>query len=247
MPSSLFEIISLSIVASFLILYNLLVVTFSRGAFSRSLHSLVLASTAAFIRKHLSSTDTNSDLLAVQSLRNTVLVAIFIGGIAFQAFQSAATAAADASTSTAAARNLILCSFLLCSFLNFALVIRAASHLSFMIGAAPPTPQAAAAGGAADAEEGGGGAPAAADSQTAAFAARFDVLCLSLMDAMSLNFSLGFRCLYASVPFTYASSGPTALCVSGGVILLFLVYADFGHADARGHRQHRGGAGRRGA
>lgn len=229
---SLFEIIALSVTASILILYNLLVVSFSRGAFSRSLHSLVLASTAAFIRKHLSSSDPSADLLAVQSLRNTALVAIFIGGIAFQAFQTAATAAAEASSPVAASRNLILASFLLCSFLNFALVIRAASHLSFMIGAAPVVPQVVARGGAADV---GGGDEVGPE---AAFSLRFNVLCLSLMEAMSLHFSLGFRCLYASVPFTYASSGPTALCISGGVMLAFLFYSDFGtHADARDLRR----------
>lgn len=244
MSSPLYEIIALSVTGSLFLLYNIFVVTFSRGAFSRSLHSLVLASSAAFIQKHLDSADTNSDLLAVQSLRNTVLVAIFIGGIAFQAFESAATAAAGAPTPTAAARSLILASFLCLSFLNFALVIRASSHLAYMIGAAPPAAAAAAAadGGAADVEEGGGVAPVA---QTAAFAARFDVLCLSLMNALSLHFSLGFRCLYASVPFTYASSGPTALCVSGACMLAFLIYSDFGtHADARGYG--RGGTGRRG-
>jgi hypothetical protein len=246
MSSPTFEIIALSVTGSLFLLYNIFVVTFSRGAFSRSLHSLVLASSAAFIQKHLDSADTNSDLLAVQSLRNTVLVAIFIGGIAFQAFESAATAAAGAPTPTAAARSLILASFLCLSFLNFALVIRAASHLAYMIGAAPPAAAAAAAavaaGGAADVEEGGGAAPVA---QTAAFAAHFDVLCLSLMNALSLHFSLGFRCLYASVPFTYASSGPTALCVSGACMLCFLVYSDFGtHVDARGYG--RGGTVRRG-
>ena len=225
---SLFEIIALSVTASILILYNLLVVSFSRGAFSRSLHSLVLASTAAFIRKHLSSSDPSADLLAVQSLRNTALVAIFIGGIAFQAFQTAATAAAEAASPVAASRNLILASFLLCSFLNFALVIRAASHLSFMIGAAPVVPHVV-----ARADVGGGEV-----GPEAAFSLRFNVLCLSLMEAMSLHFSLGFRCLYASVPFTYASSGPTALCISGGVMLAFLFYSDFGtHADARDLRR----------
>lgn len=234
--SSLYEIIALSITASLLLLYHLLVVSFSRGAFSRSLHALVLYSGDSFIQKHLSFADPHFDLLAVQSLRNTVLVAIFTGGIAFQSFQTAATAAADASGATSA-RNLILASFLLLSFLNFALVIRAASHLAYMIGAAPVVPQAgdgAPAAAALAMEEGAVEAPA-----IRAFAARFDVLCVSLMRAVSLHFSLGFRCIYASVPFTYAASGPTALCVSGGLMLAFSFYSDFGHADSRVHTRPR--------
>ena len=55
----------------------------------------------------------------------------------------------------------------------------------------------------------------------------------SLMRALSLHFSLGFRCLYASVPFSFAAAGPVALVVSAGAMLLFLIYADFYmHGDA---------------
>jgi len=227
--------------------YNVAVVARARrgGAGGRAaLHAVVVDGGAAFIAKHLERDDPATAVLAVQALRNTVLVAIFTGGIAFQAFQVAAAAAGAATAAADAARILVLAAFLLGSFLNFALVIRAASHLSYIMGGARHAAAAAAAGAgaaggsAAAAEEGRGGAAPAAP-RAAARERSAASLCRSLMRAISLHFSLGFRCLYASVPFSFAAAGPAALVAAAGCMLAFLVYADFGmHGDA-GHDDER--------
>ena len=225
--SDVFSIVAIASVGALAIAYNVAVVTRARGdGDGRSLHAVMIDGGASFIAKHLEKDDAATSVLAVQSLRNTILVAIFIGGIAFQAFQTAAAAAGAAADSVSSARSLVFSAFLLGSFLNFALVIRAASHLAYIMGGARY-----AATGVGDAivlEEGRGrGSPATPSRDAAA-------LCGSLMRALSLHFSLGFRCLYSSVPFAYAASGPVALVISGGLMLAFLLYADFAlHAGAR--------------
>jgi hypothetical protein len=224
--SDAFIVAAIATVGVAMIAYNLAVVTRAHGGGDgRSLHAVIIDGGASFIAKHLERDDAASSVLAVQSLRNTILVAIFIGGIAFQAFQTAAVAAGAATDAVSSARSLVFSAFLLGSFLNFALVIRAASHLAYILGGA----HFAAAGDAAEEGRGVGAPPPHSSSSRAAAA-----VCASLMRALSLHFSLGFRCLYASVPFAYAASGPVALVVSGGAMLGFLVYADFAlHAGAR--------------
>jgi Protein of unknown function, DUF599 len=224
MPDTAFSAISIAAVGVVAIVYNVGVVLRARRSGGRSLHAVMIDGGAAFISKHLEKDDAATSVLAVQSLRNTILVAIFIGGIAFQSFQAAAAAAGAAADAVATARTLVLSAFLLGSFLNFALVIRAASHLAYIMGGAR---HAAAGGGTL--EEGRSAAPVPMPYSRATA-----LLCGSLMRALSLHFSLGFRCLYSSVPFAYAAAGPVALIISGGLMLGFLVYADFAmHADAR--------------
>lgn len=228
--SDVFSIVAIASVGALAIAYNVAVVTRARGGGDRrSLHAVMIDGGASFIAKHLEKDDAATSVLAVQSLRNTILVAIFIGGIAFQAFQTAAAAAGAAADSVSSARSLVFSAFLLGSFLNFALVIRAASHLAYIMGGARY-----AATGVGDAivlEEGRGRGSPATPPPTSRDAA---ALCGSLMRALSLHFSLGFRCLYSSVPFAYAASGPVALVISGGLMLAFLLYADFAlHAGAR--------------
>lgn len=221
-----FSIVVLAAVGAVFIAYNVTVVARAHGGGgAAALHAVILESGSAFIAKHLEKDDAATSTLAVQSLRNTVLVAIFIGGIAFQAFQVSAAAAGAAGDAAAAARLLILSAFLLASFLNFALVIRAASHLAYVLGGARHAAAAAAAGTDGSAAEEGRGAAAAAAARHSRTVAS---LCRSLMRGLSLHFSLGFRCLYASVPYSFAAAGPVALVVAAGGMLAFLAYADFG-------------------
>jgi hypothetical protein len=225
--SDAFSIAAITAVGVIAIFYNVAVVFRARGGSDgRSLHAVIIDGGASFIAKHLEKDDAATSVLAVQSLRNTILVAIFIGGIAFQAFQTAAATAGAAADAVSSARSLVFSAFLLGSFLNFALVIRAASHLAYILGGARYA--AAGAGDALEEGRGVGAAPPPPFSRDAA------ALCGSLMRALSLHFSLGFRCLYSSVPFAYAASGPVALVISGGAMLSFLIYADFAlHAGAR--------------
>jgi hypothetical protein len=235
--SSAFNIGAIVIVGTLNIVYNAVILFQSRGCGGNhnSLHAVVVNGGMAFIQKHLEKDDPASAVLAVQSLRNTVLVSIFIGGIAFQSFQTAAAASAAVSNdSVASARTLVLSVFLLSSFLNFALVIRAASHLAYIMGSAsalppPPPPRAPSSVVSSSLEEGRSGVLSAEASTSRAVhlsrtAASFSA---SLMRALTLHFSLGFRCLYASVPFAYAAAGPIPLVVSASLMFLFLFYADF--------------------
>ena len=241
-----FNICAIAIVGTLNIVYNFVVLIRSRGSCgNHSLHAVVVNGGTAFIQRHLEKDDPASAVLAVQSLRNTVLVSIFIGGIAFQSFQAAAVSAAVVSNdSVATARTLVLSAFLLSSFLNFALVIRAASHLAYIMGGASSQhtpPLLVVAHSSIMAEEGrggggggGGGGSINVSSSTAASTTRAAHLSrttasfsASLMRALTLHFSLGFRCLYASVPFAYAAAGPIPLVVSATLMFMFLFYADF--------------------
>lgn len=201
MSASAFEIASPAAVGAVLFLYDVIVVCCarsSRGGGGSSLLSIVLGGGSRFITKHIERDDPQTSVLAVQALRNVLLVAIFVGGIAFQAFQASATAlTAPTATPFDVARLLLLSTALLGSFLNFALVIRVTAHLGYLLGSAK---------GAT------GPVPAA---------------CYALIRSSMVHFSLGFRCVYASVPFAYGAAGPLALAIAGALMFLFQLYADY--------------------
>jgi hypothetical protein len=88
-----------------------------------------------WITKHKERDDANSGTLAVQTLRNAILAAVFIGGYAFQngvsSLNSFRTSTLSLSGRIAA---LHVASLMFLSFLSWATVIRCASHLGFQIG-----------------------------------------------------------------------------------------------------------------
>ena len=87
-----------------------------------------------WVLKHSIKGDAQSVTLAVQSLRNTMIVAVFVGGssLQFAFYYVNAYSANDAIESRS--RHIILSSILFLSFFCWATVIRLASHLSLMIG-----------------------------------------------------------------------------------------------------------------
>lgn len=98
-----------------------------------------------WVLKHREKGDPASATLAVQTFRNTILVAIFVGGNAFsQAFNYANGYPASIGDPVEQARSIVLAALLFSSFLSWACVIRFAAHLGYIIGTlsynTPPTP-----------------------------------------------------------------------------------------------------------
>mmetsp|Transcript_6931 Transcript_6931/g.10287 ORF Transcript_6931/g.10287 Transcript_6931/m.10287 type:complete len:264 (+) Transcript_6931:34-825(+) len=87
-----------------------------------------------WLRKHRQKGDAPTVTLAVQTLRNTILISIFIGGYALQT--AIATINTDTSTADVYAkfRVIIIAAFSFSSFLSWASVIRIASNLGYLIG-----------------------------------------------------------------------------------------------------------------
>ena len=207
------SIAALSSVGGILMVYNIFTVAKARKRSSLML-STMLHAVDSFVSKHIEQNDTPTVVLLVQSLRNYMMVAIFIGGISFQSFQVACAAISLTTTPIENARTLILSSFLICSFLNFALVIRCAAHLGILLGSTQRH----------SAVHNITGDNPLMNKQLSIENTRFT--CTSLMRSMCVHFSLGFRCLFSSVPYSFGASGPIPLFLSGLLILALQVYAD---------------------
>lgn len=132
-----YNIYTISICLFILLLYVLLSygITIYRPSSSFKIH-LARASANSFlwIQKHKEKNDPASVTLAIQTFRNTILVAIFIGGIAFQSAISLATSFRDLTSTVGRIRHIILSVFLFLSFLCWTSVIRSASHLGYLTG-----------------------------------------------------------------------------------------------------------------
>ena len=221
---------------------------------STMLAAMMHEAAPSWVARHLSPVkdDAASTTLAIQTLRNTMLVSIFMGTVSFgqgyTCLQSISLAEGAGSGSTSqSARLLILAALNLGSFLNFALVIRAASHLGYMLGGVQqlrraPLPAAKlelaeAKPLVSDAGE-GSRATAPADAppppEPAAADWKLRAYMTSLARMQALHFSLGFRCLYCAIPFAFYTAGPIALLVSTVVMLLFLGYIDYGSGECWG-------------
>lgn len=191
--------------------------------------AMMLVAGPAWMARHNARDDVASATLAVQTLRNTMLVSIFVGTMSFQA--ALALLVPGATT-----RNFILATLFFASFLNFALVIRAAAHLGYVLGgvhylrgSAPPAPppQASACAAAESIEAVAPPALARADGDDVYLQRHAN----GLARMLSLHFSVGFRCVYCAVPFAFSAAGPTALLAATGAMLTFLYYADHASSD----------------
>ena len=202
--------------AGVLFLYNVLVLALRRA----SGLTLMLQSGRQWTHKHVSGRSATDVTLAVQTLRNTVLVATFVGTLSFTVAGATLGAAAAADGAAPRARAVLQAALLTGSFLNFALVIRCAAHAGYLIGSLTAQPQAAAAAEQSRAAEEGEGA-ARADAPA-------DPLheVTTLLHMQAVHFSLGFRFFYTSIPFAFAVVGTEALIIATCAIVAFLVYID---------------------
>ena len=173
--------------------------------------------------KHQEKIDAPSVTLAIQTIRNTILVAIFIGGQALVMGVTFVLNLEEHSSQRESVRRTILAILFISSFLCWASTIRAASHVGYLIGTLgyqlPETMI------GIDAESG----PATAQAgHTSALSDNDKKLAASeiLMKDMFMSFSFGFRFLFFAVPFMFFVSGPIALVVATGVMLVFLFLWD---------------------
>ncbi len=211
---------ALGVCAGALLFYNALALTCKRA----SGLALMLQSGRSWTRKHIVGRGVAEVTLAIQTLRNTVLVATFVGTLSFTVAAAALAAVSGADGAPARARALLQASLLTGAFLNFALVIRCAAHAGYVIGSVAAQQEGgdggAAAWATAAAAEEGGAAPARAAEELALREAS------SLLRMQAVHFSLGFRFMYCSIPFAFAVAGWEALVISTISVLSFLFYID---------------------
>ncbi len=125
---------ALIVSGSLLIIYN---VVFFSSLSSRPPKQLALNLKNAehWIDKHASRDDATTCVLAIQTLRNTIMVAVFVGGYTLTiAYNISDALDVEDATHRFRVRSLILAVLLFSSFLCWASVIRHASHLGYMIG-----------------------------------------------------------------------------------------------------------------
>ena len=121
---------------SYLVYY----IWYTKRAFSTSKGSITqlgrnFENTLLWVDKFFVKIDAASQVLVIQTIRNTVLISIFIGGLAFQyAVLTINSINTEVDTLRYLVRCIIFSGLLFLSFLNWALVIRYASHIGFIIG-----------------------------------------------------------------------------------------------------------------
>ena len=84
--------------------------------------------------KHKTLKDAPTVTLAIQTLRNTILIAIFIGGFSFQYAWLAMNSVPTSPTINDEIRFIIIAILLFSSFLCWANTIRMASHMGYVVG-----------------------------------------------------------------------------------------------------------------
>lgn len=94
-----------------------------------------IRNSSRWVLKHRQKGDSVSCTLAIQTFRNTIMVAVFVGGNAFvQAFTFADGYQSSVGNPIEQARYIVLAGLLFGSFLSWACVIRFVSHLGYIIG-----------------------------------------------------------------------------------------------------------------
>lgn len=197
--------------------------------------------------KHAEKPDAPSVTLAIQTLRNTILVGIFIGGASLQYAANACdflVRPVGPISPQIFCRELILGGLLFISFLNWTQVIRFANHLGYWIGTLETHVQkkreeilareAAGSDGNDDATAGEeAGAVTLSRDVSPTVEADSNVYnnvalkeCKVIGRKMIQHFSYGLRFMYFSIPFYFYSAGPTALVVSCSFLVYFLFVFD---------------------
>lgn len=133
-PLSLFDIIALATCIFALFAYHFFFYHTTVQVDGKLQLSFNMRNVAHWLHKHKEKSDPQTTTLAIQTLRNTIMVGIFVGGNALN-FAYNVTASYDPDYSKRMqARSIILAILLFASFLCWANVIRHASHLGYLIG-----------------------------------------------------------------------------------------------------------------
>lgn len=241
---SVLDVVSVTIVLSSFSVYLYLYTSHSyvsEGStpLRRNLENVVYWSLKHFNASH----DTPTTTLAIQTLRNSMIAAIFIGGAALTSAGAVIQPINEYWTPRLAIRQIILSSLLCISFLNWALVVRYNTHAGFMAGAIHTHVKekvsemkmrrasqaektigddsgAIAGAGDVDLEE-----QVLIDKEVEERAREEVGESFTKVCSLSvLHQSLGFRFIFFAIPFFFYSAGPVALLVSGACMMVYLVY-----------------------
>jgi len=205
-----------------------------------------------WLHKHKEKSDPQTTTLAVQTLRNTIMVGIFVGGNALNFAYTITASYSPDSHERIQVRSIILSILLFCSFLCWANVIRHASHLGYLVGTLDfedttdlnilehiPGPRKkghlsvsqidVVTGNVDDMEKGIDVSPRTRHRVELYKHDRKVVIKKAehLLQRMMLYFSLGFRFLFVSIPFAFYASGPLALVIATVTIVIFSYNYDY--------------------
>lgn len=96
--------------------------------------ALNLKNAEHWVEKHANLSDPSNCVLSIQTFRNTLMVAVFVGGYSLTFAYNVANDYDDSMSQRQKVRTIILAVLLFCSFLCWASVCRHASHLGYMFG-----------------------------------------------------------------------------------------------------------------
>jgi len=204
---SVFEIVSLSVSGLVLILYN------SFALFSGKTNlGLMLKADDEWSRRHRMTSGNAADVTAaIQTLRNSVLVSVFIGTVTFNTMIDAHKSLKIYNKySFLWLANLVVAVLYACSFLSFCICIRCAAHSGYLIGDFSFL-------------------EIHDDSRTKEKVLSRNIHFIHLIRMQSVHFSFAFRLAYSGLPFLFSSAGPEALLSVAVLIVLFESYVDFSH------------------
>jgi hypothetical protein len=94
----------------------------------------MMANTIHWVKKHQVKEDPQSVTLAIQTLRNTILVAVFVGGNAISLGLNFSNQYSQTNKRPLQIRAILLTFLCFCSFLSWAMNIRFCSQVGYLIG-----------------------------------------------------------------------------------------------------------------
>eukprot|EP01031_Cornospumella_fuschlensis_P035665 gene35665-43256_t len=205
--------------------------------------SLNLKNATHWIAKHRDKGDAPSVTLAIQTLRNTLIVATFVGGFAFTyAFDFTNQFHGVGNDLNLQARAIIISTLLFCSFLCWASVIRYANHIGFLIGTLSYelAIENQSSGPTNEARDLNATVQCDSDQHTVEETeeemakqkrikryAKVDENCRKNIRRLMVAFSLGFRFMFVALPFSFLTVGPIALLSATAGTIIFLALYDF--------------------
>eukprot|EP01040_Poterioochromonas_malhamensis_P003230 gene3230-3443_t len=195
-------------------------------------------------KKHQEKDDASNSTLAIHTLRNSLYVAIFVGGFSFTTALKYANSYDSTSDLNLQIRAIILSALCVCSFLCFAAVVRFNTQLGFLICTSnipyyvkKKTGKLQVNNNVSNNES----------NQFTPASTASSVDCIENLDEMNgstrskqlqilantmmmsfIMLSLGFRLLFVAFPFASYAMGPIGLIISTFCMFLFLIFFDYG-------------------
>lgn len=167
---------------------------------------------SAWITKHFEVTDPANITLSIQTLRNTILVAVFIAGYCLNSsYQLLRSVDTSSDMNAEKVGDVILAICLFSSFLCWAQAIRNISHLGYIIGSWNYN--------SFHCED-----PKSVEELKDI---NFPYACI-LAERVAIYFSFAFRFLYMSIPFSFYRLGPVSLLIATSIVVILEYIWDFG-------------------